>query len=140
MKKTILIILISILCSFQNKNDIKQKLIGTWKFERFEFPNYIQAESKQVKDANKANKGLEITFTIDNKFISKQINGRSENNTRITYKLLKDNKHLVIGSDTTEIDKIDEKTLVLYAENRPTILFIKKQAKANKRFGVMLVY
>ena len=126
MQKTTLIILMTILCSFQNKNDLKQKLIGTWKFERFEFPNYIQADSKQVKDANKANKGLEITFTIDSKFISKQINGRSENNTRTTYKLLKDNKHLVIGSDTSEIDKIDEKTLILYAENRPTIVFTKK--------------
>lgn len=95
MQKTTLIILMTILCSFQNKNDLKQKLIGTWKFERFEFPNYIQADSKQVKDANEANKGLEIRFTIDNKFISKQVNGRSENNNLLRYHLLSNPKNLI---------------------------------------------
>lgn len=127
LKKILSILLLTLLFSFQTKPNVKNQLLGTWTFEKFDFPNYIPADSDEAKEANKANKGLQITFTADNKFISKQPNGRRENNIKTTYKIPKDNIHLVIGSDTNEIEKIDETTLILFVEGRPTITFKKNK-------------
>ena len=105
----------------------KEKLIGKWIFDRFDFPNFISPDSKQAKDANKLEKGLEIKFTTDGKCISSQPNGLKENNATNFYELQKDNKHLVIKKDTLEIDTLNEESLVLYEEGRPTITFKRKK-------------
>ncbi len=90
MKKTILIILISILCSFQNKNDIKQKLIGTWKFERFErleqeILNFTEEIVTTYGDPNidfnpKLSSGLPIDVTVADSFLAHYSNGQLEIN------------------------------------------------------------
>jgi hypothetical protein len=55
--------------------------------------------------------------------MSNQPNGIKENNSVVPYKLLKDNLHLVMGSDTARIDVLNPTVLVLSMEGRPTIYF-----------------
>jgi hypothetical protein len=76
----------------------KELLLGQWAFEKFAYPD-LKMPEKQLLDADKANKGLTVTFTTDNKYASNQTNGPRQNNTTTWYKLLSDQKHLVIGGD-----------------------------------------
>lgn len=126
-----LITLFIIVSSFQNVTSVKKQLVGSWVFDKFDFPNHISPDSEQAREANKTNKGLVITFTTDNKFISSQPGGIKANNVQTVYSLLKDGTYLVIGkpsktNDPVEIDKIDAFHLVLYSEGRPTLYFIRK--------------
>jgi hypothetical protein len=103
----------------------KELLLGQWAFEKFAYPD-LKMPEKQLLDANKANKGLTVTFTTDNKYASNQPNGLRQNNTTTWYKLLGDQKHLVIGGDTVLIKTLDSKHLQLYHdENRPDVYFTK---------------
>ncbi|MCA6438518.1 MAG: hypothetical protein IM562_05515 [Chitinophagaceae bacterium] len=104
----------------QSKNDM---LLGRWAFQKFMAHDNTVAAYKFISDADKANKGMVITFRIDNKMMSNQPNGIKENNSVVPYKLLKDNLHLVMGSDTARIDVLNPTVLVLSMEGRPTIYF-----------------
>ncbi|BAV08646.1 hypothetical protein SAMN05421788_101105 [Filimonas lacunae] len=121
-----------IVSAFQDIASTKKLIVGSWIFEKFDFPNYISPNSEEARNANKTNKGLVVTFTADNQFISSQPGGIKANNAHHVYRLLKDGKHLVIGStkagDTLEIDKVDAFHLVLYSEGRPGIYFSRKPA------------
>ena len=113
--------------SLKTETSAKEKLVGSWVFEKFDFPNFIAPDSKQARDAYRLEKGLEVTFTADGKCINSQPNGLKENNAINSYELLKDNQHLVIKKDTLEIDTLNAETLVLYELDRPTITFKRKK-------------
>ena len=106
----------------------KKIIVGHWAFEKFVYPNYISPNEKFAIDANKANKGLTVTFTADNKFISQQKNGLKANNVTTWYKILNDNKHLIIDGDTSEIDLLNDKYLHLFHDNnKPVVVFRRIQ-------------
>ena len=75
-----------------------------------------------IKDANRANKGLILTFSNDNKFKSEQKGGMEINNSIGKYTLLPDNR-IVIMEDTIKIERLDNVYFQMYQKGRPTIVF-----------------
>ncbi|CAN5115291.1 hypothetical protein BH11BAC6_BH11BAC6_08570 [soil metagenome] len=71
---------------------------------------------------------MTVTFTADHKFISEQKGGLKANNAKTWYKILNDNKHIIIDGDTSEIDLLNDKYLQLFHDNnRPTVVFRRIQ-------------
>ncbi len=110
-------------CGQQQKNEL---LLGNWTFYKFEFSGELKnIPPTESKKANDSNKGLVITFSIDDKFSSNQKDGLKNNSTG-TYMLLPDDK-LVIMGDTSKIVQLDKYYLKLYRDNLSPIAIFKKQ-------------
>lgn len=119
---TVCLLALFMLCSFQKSADVKTKLIGTWTFERFDFPPYV--EKKLANEQNAVNKGLVIIFTKDGKVISTQGNGKKAEKT---YSLTADSKFVVMNKEKSEIQKLDNNILMLSLPGRPVLVLKKKK-------------
>lgn len=110
----------------QNKaSSIKHlAIIGKWAFEQFEFVGWLKDIPDEKKaSANKAGKGLVLTFTSDNKYIAEQKGGLKENNYRSSYRLI-NAQQFIAFRDTITILVADAKQLKLYRNpNSPLAVF-----------------
>lgn len=104
----------------------KELIIGKWQFEKFtseyEDSKLSDDETQMLRDANKANKSLTVTFTSDNKFRSEQKGGMDVNNSQGKYYLVEKDKVAIMG-DTSRILQLDKIYLRLYSKGRPIVTF-----------------
>ena len=126
LKPLISVVLIIFVITSYGQTSKKDLLIGKWQFEKFiseyEGSEITTEEEQMIKDANRANKGLILTFSNDNKFKSEQKGGMEINNSIGKYTLLPDNR-IVIMEDTIKIERLDNVYFQMYQKGRPTIVF-----------------
>ena len=126
LKPLISVVLIIFVITSYGQTSKKYLLIGKWQFEKFiseyEGSEITTEEEQMIKDANRANKGLILTFSNDNKFKSEQKGGMEINNSIGKYTLLPDNR-IVIMEDTIKIERLDNVYFQMYQKGRPTIVF-----------------
>ena len=126
LKPLISVVLIIFVITSYGQTSKKDLLIGKWQFEKFiseyEGSEITTEEEQMIKDANRANKGLILTFSNDNKFKKKKKGGMEINNSIGKYTLLPDNR-IVIMEDTIKIERLDNVYFQMYQKGRPTIVF-----------------
>jgi hypothetical protein len=122
------LLLIGIIFCFHSSISYSQHadINGVWYFNRFGGPHGEISDDPEIIKANKINKGLMITFTGDNKMISK-LPGNSANSTVVKYQVFYDRKEVIIDGVTMKIMLLTSDILELYPkdESRPA-LFLKR--------------
>lgn len=105
----------------------KELLIGKWNFEKFEMEGISPTEKKTLEEANRKNKGLQISFTNDNKFKSSQKNGLKVNNVTGVYKLLPNNI-IKMYQEPVKVIQLDKDYLKFYRDaNSPVAIFRRQK-------------
>jgi len=116
---SIFFFIVSVSKSQNTQNDL---ILGKWIFEEFLYP-YDATEEKQ--QADKANKGLVITFSVGDKYKSEQKSKVKRNNASGLYKILPGDKIILIR-DTFSIVTLNEKHLKLSLDSNHPIVVFKK--------------
>ena len=107
--------------------NIKTILIGTWKFDKFEFVgDFAGLYQKEQDNTNNMNEGNEISFTHDGKFkIVKRVNNKWTTLASGQFKVFNDGKHFLFEGEETEILFIDNISIKFTMPDRPIMVLTK---------------
>lgn len=127
LTSTFLFLLLCISMTSCEQTDKKDLIVGEWTFEKFQFSKELEIimSPTERKKANETNKGLVIKFTADNKYSSEQKGGGAINNSKGIYRLLPNNK-LIIMEDTSTIIQLDKIYLKLYRDELSPIVHFRR--------------
>ena len=107
--------------------NIKTILIGTWKFDKFEFVgDFAGLYQKEQDNTNNMNEGNEISFTHDGKFkIVKRVNNKWTTLASGQFKVFNDGKHFLFEGEEAEILFIDNISIKFTMPDRPIMVLTK---------------
>jgi hypothetical protein len=116
-------ILVFILSGLRGQTIINtQLLVGTWKFVRFDWPNFIPETAKIRKESNQIFKDATYQFTKDKKLIVTYPNDRTKSNSGLIYFVKANNIYVrpagnsKVKPQVIEVDILDKMTLQIYVQ------------------------
>jgi hypothetical protein len=115
---------ISIVPSCKEPKNIKKFIVGQWSFDKFVWSDESGYRKDQQLNFENSNKGTILQF-FDNGRLNtiKMKDGKLINSQSVSYQVLPDDKHIVLGNDTSEVSGINDTYLKLFHEKRPIVVF-----------------
>src|SRR6478735_6897692 len=124
---TCLIVIFSATTSNGQSSGIKTLMIGTWKFDKFEFVgDFAGMDKTEQAHANKMNEDKEISFTNDDKFKTvKRVNNKLTTLASGQFKVFNDGRHFLFEGEKAEILFIDSTSIKFTMPDRPIMVLTK---------------
>jgi|LakMenE18May11ns_1017448.scaffolds.fasta_scaffold9848408_2 hypothetical protein len=133
--KSIFLLTFLLLNCFGTKGQTKinsELLIGTWKFVRFIWPNFVPENAKIINESNNTFKDATYQFTKDKRLIIIHPNDKIKNNSNLTYVIKANNIYVspltnLKGEQLIiEVDILDKKTLQIYVRGFDPVGIFKR--------------